>query len=193
MSRILSGFLLSVFLACAGQTAANTLPDSCGDDKVKFDVATQEGQPAPPAPPASKAQIILIQTENQMVSPFSDATIRFGMDGSWVGANNGNSYFALTVDPGVHHLCASWQSVLGTLKKNVGLTLFTAEPGSIYYFAAQVTVTSRDNVTFALSQLNEDEGKYRLKLSKLSTSNPKDARRRGSAADRSQAGASAPQ
>jgi hypothetical protein len=192
-ARILSALLLSAFLACAGQAAANTLPDSCGDDKVKFDVATQESQPAPPAPPEGKAQIIFIQTENQMVSPFSDATIRFGMDGSWVGADNGNSYFALTVDPGVHHLCASWQSVLGTFKKNVGLTLFTAEPGSIYYFAAQVTVTSRDNVTFALSQLNEDEGKYRLKLSKLSTSNPKDARRRGSAADKSQAGASAPQ
>ncbi len=128
MTRILSAFLLSAFLACAGQAAANTLPDSCGDDKVKFDVTTQEGQPLPPAPEA-KAQIIFIQTENQMVTPLGDATIRFGMDGSWVGANNGNSYFALTVDPGVHHLCASWQSVLGRLKKNVDLTLFTAEPG----------------------------------------------------------------
>jgi hypothetical protein len=84
MTRILGAFLLSAFLACAGQAAANTLPDSCGDDKVKFDVTTQEGQPLPPAPPAGKAQIIFIQTENQMVTPFSDATIRFGMDGSWV-------------------------------------------------------------------------------------------------------------
>jgi hypothetical protein len=192
MTRILGPFLLSAFLACAGQAAANTLPDSCGDDKVKFDVTTQEGQPLPPAPPAGKAQIIFIQTENQMVTPFSDATIRFGMDGSWVGADNGNSYFALTVDSGVHHLCASWQSVLETFKKNVGLTLFTAESGKTYYFVAQVTVTSRDNVTFALSQLNEDEGKYRLKLSKLSTSNPKDARRRGASADTPQSTSSTP-
>jgi hypothetical protein len=183
MLRILSAFLLSAFLACAGQAAANTLPDSCGDDKVKFDVSTQEGQPLPPAPPEGKAQIILIQTENQMVTLAGDATIRFGMDGSWVGANNGNSYFALTVEPGVHHLCASWQSVWGAFKKNVGLTLFTAEAGKTYYFAAQVTVTSRDNVTFALSQLNEDEGKYRLKFSALSASNAKDARRRGTSAD----------
>ncbi len=192
MTRILSAFLLSAFLACAGQAAANTLPDSCGDDKVKFDVTTQEGQPLPPAPEA-KAQIIFIQTENQMVTPLGDATIRFGMDGSWVGVNNGNSYFALTVDPGVHHLCASWQSVLGRLKKNVDLTLFTAEPGQTYYFAAQVTVTSRDSVTFALSQLNQDEGKYRLKLSKLSTSNPKETRRRASGADTSQSASSRPQ
>jgi hypothetical protein len=192
MLRILSAFLLSAFLVCAGQAAANTLPDSCGDDKVKFDVSTQEGQPLPPAPPEGKAQIILIQTENQMVTLAGDATIRFGMDGSWVGANYGNSYFALTVEPGVHHLCASWQSVWGRLKKNVDLALFTAEPDQTYYFAAQVTVTSRENVTFALSQLNEDEGKYRLKLSKLSASNSKDARRRGTSAD-TQSASSPPQ
>jgi hypothetical protein len=193
MTRILSTFLLYAFLASAGQAAANTLPDSCGDDKVKFDVATQEGQPLPPAPPEGKAQIVFMQIENQMVTPFSEATIRFGMDGSWVGANNGNSYFALTVDPGVHHLCASWQSVLETFKKNVGLTLFTAEPGKTYYFAAQVTVTSRDNVTFALSPLNEDEGKYRLKSSKLSTSNPRDAKCRATSANTPQSASSKPQ
>lgn len=101
------------------------------------------------------------------------ATVRFGMDGAWVGANYGNSYFAVTVDPGIHHLCASWQSSLGTLKKNVDLTSFTAEPGQVYYFAAQVIVVARDSFTFGISQLNEDEGKYRVKLSKLSTSKPK--------------------
>ena len=101
------------------------------------------------------------------------ATVRFGMDGAWVGANHSNSYFALPVDPGVHHLSASWQSSLGRLKKNVDLTSFTAESGQVYYFAAQVTVASRDSMIFGLSQLNEDEGKYRVKLSKLSTSKPK--------------------
>ncbi len=180
MSRILNGFLLSCI--------PSLCRTSCRQHSARF-LRRRQSQirchhtrgPASRLPhlQQAKPRSFSSRLENQMVSPFSDATIRFGMDGSWVGANNGNSYFALTVDPGVHHLCASWQSVLGTLKKNVGLTLFTAEPGSIYYFAAQVTVTSRDNVTFALSQLNEDEGKYRLKLSKLSTSNPKDARRRG--------------
>ncbi len=101
------------------------------------------------------------------------ATVRFGIDGAWAGANNGNSYFALTVDPGVHHLCASWQSTLETLKKNVDLTSFTAEPGKVYYFAAQVTVNSRNSVTFGLSQLNEDEGRYRVANLKLSTSKTK--------------------
>jgi hypothetical protein len=96
-------------------------------------------------------------------------------DGGWIGATNGNSYFALTVDPGVHHLCASWQSAFKKIRKNVDLTLFTAEPGKVYYYEAKVTVTSRESVSFGISSLNEDEAKYRLTISKLklSISKPK--------------------
>jgi hypothetical protein len=165
-------FLLCVFLAWAGQVWANTLPQACGDDKVKFDVTTEEHQPAPAGPAEGKAQIIFIETENQRVTLAGDATIRFGMDGAWVGANNGNSYFALTVDPGVHHLCANWQSSLGVFKKNIDLTSFTAEAGQVYYFAAALAV-GREIVTFSLTPLNEDEGKFRLTTSKLSISKPK--------------------
>lgn len=164
-------FFLCLSLASAAGVRAASLPDSCGDDKVKFDVKTEKAQPIPAGPTAGKAQIVFIESENQMVGPFHEATVRFGLDGSWVGANYGNSYFTLTVDPGVHHLCASWQSDIE--KNNVDVTSFTAEPGQVYYFAAQVTVNSRNSVTFALSQWNEDEGKYRLKTWKLSTSKPK--------------------
>ena len=173
MKSSLGVFFLCASLTCAGQVWASPLPDSCGDGKVTFDVKTETGQPAPAAPAEGKAQIVFIEDEDGPIAPFMHVTIRFGMDGAWVGANNGNSYFALPVDPGVHHLCASWQSSLGRLKKNVHLTSFTAEPGQVYYFAAQVTVASRDSVIFGLSQLNEDEGKYRVKESKLSTSKPK--------------------
>jgi hypothetical protein len=173
MKPMLSVFFLCASFACAGQVWATTLPDSCGDDKVKFDVKTEEGQLAPAGPAEGKAQIVFIENENGMIGTFMYATVRFGMDGAWVGADYNNSYFVLAVDPGVHHLCASWQSSLGRLKKNVDLTSFTAEPGEVYYFAAQVTVAGRDSFIFGLSQLNEDEGKYRVKISKLSTSKPK--------------------
>ena len=170
MKLSLSAFLLCASLACAGQVCATGLPDSCGDDKVKFDVKTEKGQPAPAKPAEGKAQIVFMESENQPVAPFHDATVRFGMDGAWVGATHGDSYFALTVEPGVHHLCASWQSHTG--KKDVDVTSFTAERGQIYYFAAQITVNP-SSVVFGLSQLNEDEGKYRLKTWKLSTSKAK--------------------
>jgi len=126
---------------------------------VKFDVTTAEGQTAPATTEAGKAQIILSKRKTKGSRWLAMRTIRFGMDGAWVGANNGNSYFALTVDPGVHHLCASWQSSLGTFKKNIDLTSFTAEAGQVYYFAAAVAV-GRDIVTFGLTPLNEDEGKF---------------------------------
>jgi hypothetical protein len=163
----LSAFLLCASLAFAGPVWATTLPDSCGNDKVKFNVKTEEGQPVPAGPAEGKAQIIFIEDENQPIGPFMHATVRLGMDGAWLGANNGNSYFAVTVDPGLHHLCASWEG------KNVEATSFTAEPSHVYYFAARVTVESRYSMTFNLSQLNEDEGKYLAKGLKLSTSKPK--------------------
>jgi hypothetical protein len=173
MKPLLGAFLLCVSLACSREAAANTWPESCGDERVGFNVKTEKHQPAPALPAEGKAQIIFIQRENQMVAPFHNATVRFGMDGAWVGANNGNSYFALTVDPGLHHLCANWQSTWKALNKNLDLTSFTAEPGQVYYYAAQVTVNSRDSVSFDLSQLNADDGKYRVENSKLSISKPK--------------------
>jgi len=173
MKPNLSALLLVVSLFSAVQAGAVALPDSCGNDQVRFDVKTKKDQPAPADPAEGKAQIVFIENENQMVAPFSNATVRFGMDGTWAGADNGSSYFVTTVGPGVHRLCASWQSSVKRIEKNVDVTSFTAEPGKTYYFSAAVTVESQYVVTFGLSQLNEDQGKYRLKSAKLSTSKPK--------------------
>jgi hypothetical protein len=165
--------LLCVVLFSAIDARAVVLPDSCGDDKVTFDVKTEKNQPMPAGPAEGNAQIIFMENENHMVGPFIHATVRFGIDGAWVGADNGNSYLVATVNPGLHHLCASWQSTTASLGEDFDLTSFTAEPGMVYYFGAAVTVESRGVVTFALSQLNKDQGKYRLKYWKLSSSKPK--------------------
>lgn len=62
-------------------------------------------------------------------------TMRVGVDGNWVGANNGKSYFFFLVDPGEHNLCTEWQS--GTFKKSserVGEAMrLMAEAGKTYY------------------------------------------------------------
>jgi hypothetical protein len=184
--------LLCLSLVSAVQARATILPDACGDDKVKFDVSTQKDQPAPAPPEAGKAQIVFIENNNQMVTPFSYATVRFGMDGAWAGANKGDSYFTLAVDPGVHHLCVSWQSAIRKVKKSIDVASFTAEAGKVYYFAAQIVLTGEGgayvapaagpnggsggyvqggdmNIFFNLAQLNEDEGKYRVKAWKQAT------------------------
>jgi hypothetical protein len=173
MRSKLAVLALAVLLVSAIQANSSSLPDSCGNDRIKFDVKTQKGQPVPVAPEGGKAQLILIQSENHMVTLFHDATVRWGMDGAWVGADNGNSYFALAVDPGPHHVCANWQSALKTLKKNVDLTSFTAEPGHVYYFQVDVHVESQYSVSFAISQISDVKGEYLVKTSALSASKPK--------------------
>ncbi|MGA2808849.1 MAG: hypothetical protein ABSE87_11995 [Terracidiphilus sp.] len=177
MKSRLAVLLLSVSLASAACARAKTiLPDACGDDSVKFDVKAEMSK-TPPAPPAEgKAQLVFIENENHAIGPFMYATVRFGLDGAWAGANNNNSFFTVTVDPGVHHLCASWQSALRMLKKSIDVASFTAEPGKIYYFAANVKVIpvgdSNATFDFNLAQLDDDEGKYRVKAWKVATWKP---------------------
>jgi hypothetical protein len=59
------------------------------------------------------------------------------------------------------------------LDKNVDVASFTAEPGKVYYFAAEVksTLDGDNNVTcdFGFSQLDDDAGNYRVKAWKLAT------------------------
>jgi hypothetical protein len=169
--------LLLASLVLAAQARATVLPDACGDDKIRFDVTAQSGQTAPAPPPAGKAQIVFVENEDHMIGPFKYATIRFGLDGAWAGANYNNSYFVVNIDPGEHHLCASWQSSLGMIKRYIDVASFTAEPGKVYYYAANVKVTSAgdsgSNIDFNLAPLNDDQGHYRIKAWKQAISKPK--------------------
>lgn len=169
--------LIFVSIALAAQAGATVLPDACGNDKIKFNVSTKKGQPAPAPPPAGKAQIVFVENENQMIGTMMYATIRFGIDGAWAGANHNNSYFAVNIEPGEHHVCASWQSSLSMIRKYIGVASITAEAGKIYYFAGNVKVTpvgdNTSNFDFDLTQLSDDEGRYRVKAWRLATSKPK--------------------
>lgn len=176
--------LLCVSLVSTVHARAKTvLPDACGDDSVKFDVSPLKNVARPGPPPDGKAQIVFVENESQGLGFGMHATIRYGVDGAWAGANNGNTFFVMNVDPGEHHLCVSWQSALKMLKKSIDVTSFTAEAGKVYYYAANITITAvagasgpgvtngggGANVAFALAPLNEDEGKYRVKAWKLAT------------------------
>lgn len=175
--------------------AKTILPDACGDDGARFDVKTEEGQPAPAPPPAGKAQIVFIDDDAVKTSGFSFTTFRYGMDGAWVGANKGNSYFALNVDPGVHHLCMSPQTVVAKGRMTVGIMAITVEANKVYYVDAQLSVVGGARGAYIpptagpnggltpgrsvggspgvpsidFVQLDEDTGKYRVKAWKLST------------------------
>jgi hypothetical protein len=177
--------LLAVALASTGQSGAATLPDACGNDNVQFDVTTKKHQPVPAPAEAGKSQIIFIEVLDKTWGCWDCGTpsARFGVDGAWVGATKGNSYFAIDVPPGEHHLCAGWQSAFGHLRQMVGMASLHAEAGKTYYFEAKVRLhkhqygTGTDSSAemerkFDLLQVNEDEGKYRIRSSPLSTFKP---------------------
>jgi len=151
------------------------LPDGCGDDSVQFDAKLEKDNPAFAGPAAGKALIVFVQTmpSEQKVQ----TTTRFGVDGAWVGAGKGDSYFVVSVDPGEHNLCASMQSAPSRVKKQfTQMASVTAEAGKVYYFEAAVNVIGNMNMgiaSFGFTQLADAEGKYRVKAWKFATSKPK--------------------
>ena len=173
----------SIMLLCASllpsvQALAKSnaiLPDGCGNDSIQYDAKQEKDNPGLPALAGGKALIVFSESmPNEMRV---QSTTRFGVDGAWVGATKGDSYFTLTVDPGEHNLCASMQSAPSRMKKTfTQMATLTAEAGKVYYFEAAVDVIGNANVgiaSFDFSQLAEKEGKYRVKAWKFAISKPK--------------------
>ena len=172
-SKILLLLLCAPLVSGVCASAKTVLPDSCGSDSVKFDVKTEKDQPPPAAPAEGKAQIVLVGTVPVESALARFPVIRFGVNGTWVGANRGNSYFALDVAPGPQNVCVSAQGVMqGMAKDLVDMQTFNAEAGKVYYLEARFGMMGGPGggvVTFGLAPLNENEGKYRVKAWKLST------------------------
>jgi hypothetical protein len=182
MKSRLAFLLFSASLFTAVQASATVLPESCGKDEIKFDVKVQtppEGQPSPDiAPPqAGKAQIVFIETLNSEGLHLSTPTTRFGVDGEWVGADKGDSHFAVDVTPGEHNVCVNWQSDWSDEGNKVGMDTFTAEAGKVYYYEIKIVRLPQGgkkmDFFFELKLLGKVEGRYRAKASGLSTSKPK--------------------
>jgi hypothetical protein len=165
-----------IFSASSVQAGNAKLPDACGDDKVKIDIKLQKDHPAPADPEPGKAQIFFIESSKKPMALGCMGRCgnftRYGVDGTWVGATKDNSYFVLSLDPGVHHLCA----VQG---KEIYAEALTVEAGKAYYFQANYNAEGtqygdskhpnyqiKSNVDFSL--LTEDKGKYLVKVSDLS-------------------------
>lgn len=163
MKRMRGAIFLSALLAATIPAWGATLPSACGSDNVMFKVKARKNQPAPAAPAEGKAQVVFIE----MVEGLR-ATARIGMDGAWVGADKGASYFALDVTPGMHHLCANWQSSFNSLDRQVQLFALNAEPGKVYYFHIKA-ISTKYFQDFTLAPLNEDEALYLIRTSALST------------------------
>lgn len=156
-------FLLST-IAWAQTESSKLLDRACGPNDAKFSV--HEGGPSPSFSGLSKSKArIIVFSEAISLATGCKFTTRVGMDGKWIGATCAGSYASTDVDPGEHHLCTNLSSKKAA--KYTALYSFTAEPGRVYYFRAQIIDTiSFVNSTFAmhLEPINEDEGRLLLAI-----------------------------
>jgi hypothetical protein len=142
MKTLLAVLLLTFATGAFAQSSPPTsaVAPGCGTADTKFDVSTSNSPRALAKPDAGKALIYFLQDDT-----YFDArprpTTRFAIDGTWIGATHGDSYFHVSIDPGEHHLCANWQSYAGPVGLGIGpdtaAAHFNAEPGGIYFFAAR--------------------------------------------------------
>ncbi|MGB8029994.1 MAG: hypothetical protein WCF30_10055 [Terracidiphilus sp.] len=141
------------------QPGQNRLASACGPAQENFKVSLDRSQHGPMPPQAGKALVYFIHDAG---IPFEQLTIgypttKYAVDGNWVGAGHGDSWFAVAVDPGEHHVCTVLQSSF--LDQRVELAQFTAEAGKSYYFRTQL-VTSRSVELLELQQIGSDEAGY---------------------------------
>jgi hypothetical protein len=179
MTKILLGVVLFAMpMIARGQdaqdAAALARAAGCGPSEVEFNVKTDKNQRPTPQPEAGKAMVYVFDTIK--LDPglvIGTVTLRIGLDGSWMGANHGDSYFYFAVDPGDHRVCAQWQSSLDSRSKLASAASLTAEAGQVYYFRAIADARSHDRGAVRLEPVDPAEALLLTASSAYSTSHPK--------------------
>jgi hypothetical protein len=143
---------------------------ACGAREVKFQVRSDYQGLHLPVVDAGKAVVYFV--EMQKIDGIGNVTAKIALDGKWVGANHSNSYFFVTVEPGEHHLCTSWQSSVAS-RQQVSLNNLTAESGKTYYFSTRITGDGREGYSFDLVKINSDEAQLLIARSPYSISRAK--------------------
>ncbi len=148
-------FFVSGLECCVAQSAsAVSRQPACGDSSAGIPVKAASTHL--PAPDPSKAVIYFIEKDAGV--SFA-ATTRFGIDGKWVGATHGRSWFALNVEPGERHLCADAHlKQLWTGKGDTALAHLSVEAGTTYYFEVKVLSFTNQDIDIALIPMDSDEG-----------------------------------
>jgi hypothetical protein len=171
----LSVVLVSLPVLAQDKGASSLGGPGCGDPAAKFEVKTDKGD-HPTQAEAGKALVYFVEDDSNFGS-FPKPTARAGVDGKWVGATHGNSYLFFAVDPGVHHLCASWQKTVILGRGHMtSAAHFTAEAGGVYYFEIKDKFIRGDTsaiTDLSLTPLDSDEGQVLAEKYSLSTSHAK--------------------
>jgi len=161
--------LIALFFAvtAVAQTPSSGAAPACGPKDVSFDVKLDDSQHTLSSPELGKARVYFFHENG---GDLVRLATKIGMDGGWVGANHGDSYFSVTVEPGEHHVCATFQ--YGRAGQQLELAHFTAEVGKLYYYRTRFFIAAT-MAHFDLDSLDSDEAKYLIASFPMSVSQPK--------------------
>ncbi|MGB8477477.1 MAG: hypothetical protein WCE63_01375 [Acidobacteriaceae bacterium] len=150
--------VLAPFAAAQNAPSVKQAESACGSFKVKFDVKTDASRhPLAPAE-AGKAQVYVIEDWDwRDRGRINRPTVRVGMDGKWMGADQGDSYQFFSADPGQHHLCVSWQQGMGSSNNLIAVYGLEAKPDQTYYLRANIARGESVLHALTLEPLNIDE------------------------------------
>jgi hypothetical protein len=171
--------IVTLFLGLPIYTRAQSSEDQngsgCGSSKDGWDVKTVKERPPAPKPQDGKALVYVIQTMvDKPVIGGNSATTRLGLDGTWIGANHGDSYFFFPVDPGEHSICTDWQSAFYTRSGLASAADLNAEAGKIYYFRLKVRdVTNYRSGEVKIEPIDKAEARLLMGNSEFATSHAK--------------------
>ena len=168
--------LLALFLASpvvAQDSAQAALGAAgCGPNDVHFDVKTDKKQHPTAQPDNGKALVYVIGDSwfDHAAIHIGTPPMRFGVDGTWVGANGYRSYFFFPVDAGDHHLCTNMQAKFeGQVKSSTAAISFTAEPGQTYYFRTVTPESAGTTDKIKLVRVDPAEAQVLISATSFST------------------------
>jgi hypothetical protein len=170
MKSALSVMLLAV--SAFAQQESGALAAACGPKTTSFNVKRDDSEHTLAQPDPGKALVYFVQDIGEVNCLGGCLTTKIGLDGVWVGANQRNSYFSVSVGPGEHHLSANPQSHVGMVSRQVALVHFIAEAGKVYYFRTRGFGDS-NQLLFDLDPVDSDQAKYLISSYPLSVSHAK--------------------
>ncbi|MGB9068634.1 MAG: DUF2846 domain-containing protein [Candidatus Acidiferrales bacterium] len=172
---LIVALLLGAPICTQAQSSQDHSAGGCGSSKDGWDVKTVKDHPPTPKPADGKALVYVVQTMvDAPVIGGNKATTRLGVDGIWIGANHGNSYFFFPVDPGEHSICTDWQSAFYTRSGLVSAADLHAQAGRTYYFRVRVRdVTNYRSGDVEIERLAKSEARLLLGNSEFAASHAK--------------------
>lgn len=166
--------MLLLGAGCVATAQSTVGAPGCGPESGHFDVKTTKSQHPGAQADTGKAMVYFLQDDREFES-IPKPVVRMGIDGKWIGATHGTSYLATVVEPGQHHLCASWQTnvTIAGSKQSAALH-FTAEAGQVYFFSVRDRwFRDHGSLPMTFEALDSDEGKLLISQFAFATSQPK--------------------